>query len=55
VATHDPELSPRQRRVLSLLGGLLAFSGVHICDHCFSVLSAPTGAGSADRRELEAA
>lgn len=39
VGTHDPELSLRQRRVLSLLGGLLAFSGVHICPRCFSVLS----------------
>ena len=39
VASHDSELSNRQRRVLSLLGGMLAFSGVHICPRCFSVLS----------------
>jgi hypothetical protein len=44
VASHDAELSQRQRRVLSLLGGLLAFSGAHICPHCFSVLSDSMGA-----------
>ena len=38
VGTHDPELSDRQRRVLASLGGLLAFSNVHICPRCFSVL-----------------
>jgi hypothetical protein len=43
VGSHDSELSPRQRRVLSLLGGLLAFSGVHICPKCFSVLADPVG------------
>jgi hypothetical protein len=44
VGSHDRELSPRQRRVLSSLGGLLAFSGLHICPKCFSLLSdtAPT-------------
>jgi hypothetical protein len=44
VGSHDLELSPCQRRVLSLLGGLLAFSGVHICPRCFSVLSDPVQA-----------
>jgi Domain of unknown function (DUF932) len=39
IGSHDPELSSRQRRALSLLGGLLAFSGVHICPRCFSLLS----------------
>ncbi len=43
VATHDMELSARQRRVLAALGGLLAFSEVHICPRCFSVLSASDG------------
>jgi hypothetical protein len=38
VGTHDQELSDRQRRVLASLGGLLAFSNVHICPRCFSVL-----------------
>jgi hypothetical protein len=42
VATHDPELSERQRRVLASLAGLLAFSQVHICDRCFSVLARST-------------
>lgn len=42
VGTHDTSLSDRQRRVLSALGGLLAFSHVHICPRCFSVL----GSGS---------
>jgi len=41
VGSHDQELTPRQRQVLSLLGGLLAFSGVHICPRCFSVLADP--------------
>ena len=54
VATHDPELSMRQRRVLSLLGGLLAYSGVHICDRCFSVLSAPAQSGATAKDEPEA-
>jgi len=39
VGSHDPELSQRQRRTLSMLGGMLAFSGVHLCPRCFSVLS----------------
>ena len=39
VATHDPELSRRQRRMLTLLGGLLAFSNVHICEKCFTVMT----------------
>jgi Domain of unknown function (DUF932) len=39
VGTHDLELSPRQRRVLTLLAGLLAFSAAHLCPRCFSVLS----------------
>lgn len=38
VATHDRQLSRRQRRALASLGGLLAFSNVHICPRCFSVL-----------------
>jgi hypothetical protein len=44
VGSHDPALSARQRRVLSLLGGLLAFSGVHICPRCFSLLSSGVSA-----------
>ena len=39
VGTHDLSLSPRQRRLLILLGGLMAFSGAHICPRCFSVIS----------------
>jgi hypothetical protein len=39
VATHDRQLSERQRRVLASLAGLLAFSHVHICERCFSVLT----------------
>lgn len=39
VATHDRALSERQRRVLASLAGLLAFSEVHICEKCFSVLA----------------
>jgi hypothetical protein len=45
VATHDLSLSLRQRRVLASLAGLLAFSEVHICPRCFSVLG--RGAGEA--------
>jgi hypothetical protein len=39
VATHDLDLSERQRRVLASLAGILAFSEVHVCPRCFSVLS----------------
>jgi hypothetical protein len=53
VGSHDRELSPRQRHVLSLLGGLLAFSGVHICPRCNSVLSDP--AQARDEHATEAA
>lgn len=38
VATHDHTLSRRQRRMFASLAGVLAFSEVHICEHCFSVL-----------------
>lgn len=41
VGSHDPDLPPRQRRTLSFLGGLLAFSGVHLCPRCFSMLAGP--------------
>ncbi len=49
VATHDLDLSLRQRRVLSALAGLLAFSQVHLCEKCYSLLS--TLRGSADDSE----
>jgi hypothetical protein len=39
VGTHDLDLSARQRRTLSLLAGLLAFSHSHLCPRCFSVLT----------------
>jgi hypothetical protein len=45
VATHHLDLSNRQRRMLASLAGLLAFSEVHICPRCFSVLG-----GSSDDR-----
>ena len=45
VATHHLDLSNRQRRMLASLAGLLAFSEVHICPRCFSVLG-----GSSDGR-----
>lgn len=38
VGTHDESLTDRQGRALATLGGLLAFSHVHICSRCFSVL-----------------
>jgi hypothetical protein len=41
VGSHDFQLSARQRRVLSSLGGLLAFSGLHICPRCFAALPGP--------------
>ena len=43
VATHDASLSLRQRRILASLGGLLAFSEVHICPRCFTVLAGNGG------------
>jgi hypothetical protein len=39
VATHSRDLSERHRRALATLAGLLAFSEVHICERCFSVLT----------------
>lgn len=42
VATHHPDLQPRQRRVLSGLAGLLAFRHQHLCPRCFSVLRGPS-------------
>jgi hypothetical protein len=39
VATHDQELSDKRRRALAALAGLLAFSEVHICERCFSVIA----------------
>jgi hypothetical protein len=48
VASHDPELSPRQRRTLSLLGGVLAFSEVHLCKNCRSIISGPARSSEGD-------
>lgn len=38
VATHDANLSARQRRTLASLAGLFAFRQNHLCEHCFSIL-----------------
>ncbi|MBI3463928.1 MAG: DUF932 domain-containing protein [Planctomycetes bacterium] len=38
VATHQPQLSARQRRALSALGGLIAHRHAHICPKCYSVV-----------------
>jgi hypothetical protein len=38
VATHDTNLSDRQRRALAALAGIFAQKNTHICPHCFSVL-----------------
>jgi hypothetical protein len=38
IATHDRELSDRQRRILRALAGLLAFREVHVCPRCNSLL-----------------
>lgn len=46
VATHGENLSARQRRVLASLAGLLAFSNVHICPRCFTMLSQNTTGGA---------
>jgi hypothetical protein len=43
VATHDGSLGWRQRRMLASVGGLLAFSDVHLCDRCWSLLSSSAG------------
>jgi hypothetical protein len=55
VGTHDLGLTPRQRQVLSMLGGMLAFSGVHICPRCFSVVSDPRQTQNAHTSEAELA
>jgi Domain of unknown function (DUF932) len=39
VATHDQELSVRQRRILASLAGLLSFADIHLCPKCLSVLA----------------
>ena len=39
VATHNVALPLRQRHVLSRLAGLVSFRRLHICPHCFSLLS----------------
>ena len=39
LATHEAELSDRQRRTLASLAGLLALSGARVCPKCFSVLA----------------
>jgi hypothetical protein len=39
VATHDRELSLRQRRILASLAGLLSFADIHLCPKCLSVLA----------------
>jgi hypothetical protein len=39
VATHERELSERQRRILTELAGLLAFREVHVCPRCNSILA----------------
>jgi len=38
VATHRTELSPRQRRAMSALGGLIAHRHTHICPRCYSIV-----------------
>ena len=41
VATHgDVAVTQRQRRLLGSMAGLLAFRGVHLCERCWSVLTA---------------
>jgi hypothetical protein len=62
VGSHDRELTPRQRSTLSLLGGMLAFSGVHLCPRCYSLLSGAAQdatetatAGAQDEPEVEVA
>ena len=37
-ATHNRELSSRQRHILGRLAGILAFRRQHLCPRCFSVL-----------------
>lgn len=42
VATHDPEIDLRVRRILSGLAGVLAFRQIHFCPRCFTLLRAST-------------
>jgi hypothetical protein len=57
VATHEPSLTDRQRRVLAGLAGLLAFRHKHLCPRCFSLLGGPLSADThrpaAERDEEE--
>lgn len=38
VATHQQDLSFRQRQTLARLGGLLAFQRVHVCPRCHNAV-----------------
>lgn len=42
LATHDTELSGRQRTMLARLAGIYANRSTHICPHCFSVRNLPS-------------
>jgi hypothetical protein len=45
VATHNHDLSRRQRRMLASLAGVLAFADVHLCPRCLSVLGGSAAQG----------
>jgi hypothetical protein len=57
VATHNEQLTIRERRTLARLAGLLAFRRLHFCPRCFSVLrddaGAPEGAGGIHSAQSE--
>ncbi|MGO8737137.1 MAG: hypothetical protein ACLQVM_30600 [Terriglobia bacterium] len=41
VASHDATISLRERRALAALAGVLAFTRIHFCPRCFSLLRGP--------------
>jgi hypothetical protein len=57
VATHNEQLTVRERRTLARLAGLLAFRRLHFCPRCFSVLGddadAPEDAGGIHSAQSE--
>jgi len=48
VATHEPRLTARQRRIFGGLAGLLAFERLHLCPRCFSHLGGAATATDAE-------
>jgi hypothetical protein len=38
VGTHNRDINRRERRALLVLGGILSFADIHLCERCFSLV-----------------